>query len=358
MSTRSKKAVSQVIGTIAMVLVALALGAVLIILTGESVGNAYGTMIRGAFGTPRKITELFVKLIPILLMAFGVSIAYRAKLWNIGAEGQFVMSSIAGAAVAIYLPVPIPLRLILSFIASVGAGALWAGLAGWLKNRFNANEVITTLMLNYIATYFLLYLINGPMQDPFSDLPQSDIIPESMRLPFVVPNSRLHIGIFFLILAIILMIFFWKTTLGYRIDLIGQGEKVATYAGINVKRTVLVTMLISGAFCGLAGWLDMFGIQFRVLDGIAGDYGDIATIIALLGSLNPYGVMAAAAFFSVLLCGGASMQRMTEVPYSVVDVIEGLIIILVIARNMFAEQLSGITKKKPKARKEAKEDGQ
>lgn len=354
MINRRRKALTQAAGAVGMVIFALALGGILIAITGESVINAYGTMIRGAFGSPRKITELFVKLIPILLMAFGVSIAFRAKLWNIGAEGQFVMASIAGAAVALYLPVPIPVRIVLSFIASVAAGGLWAGIAGLLKNRFNANEVITTLMLNYIATYFLLYLINGPMQDPYSDLPQSDIIPEQMHLPFVIENSRLHIGIIFLLIAIIIMAFFWHTTLGYRIDLIGEGEKVATYAGISVKNTTMITMIISGAFCGLAGWIDMFGIQFRVLDGIAGDYGDIANIIALLGSLSPYGIIAAAAFFSVLLCGGASMQRMTDVPYSVVDVIQGFIIILVIARSMFAEKIHDLAKKKPNIKKEAK----
>lgn len=346
MHLNAKKAVTQVLGTVCMILIALVLGGILVTLTGNSPMEAYGAIIRGAFGSPQKICELFVKLIPILILAFGVSIAFRAQLWNIGAGGQFIMSSIAATAVALYVPVPYAIRIPLSLICAIAAGALWAGIAGWLKNKFNANEVITTLMLTYIADYFLMYLVNGPMQDPASDLTQSALIPEEMYLTRLFGTYRLHSGIFILIAVIILMIFFWRTTIGYRIDLTGQGKKVATYAGINVKRTVMVTMLISGAFAGLAGWIETFGIQYRILTGIAGDYGNIATIIALLGSLNVYGIIASAGFFAILLCGGASMQRMTEVPYSVVNVIQGLIIILVIARTTFSEAVSKLFKRR------------
>lgn len=329
------KAGVEVASTILMVIIALIIGAVLVILSGNSPLEAYSAMITGAFGSKQKICELFVKLIPTLIMGLGVSVAYRAQLWNIGAEGQFLMGSIASVAVALYVSVPLYLRIPLSFIAAIGAGAGWAALAGWLKARFNANEVITTLMLNYVATYFLLYLINGPMQDPYSDLSQTDLIPDGMRLAKLLGETfRLHTGIFLMILVVVFMIFFWRTSLGHRISLIGQGDKVATYAGINVKRTTIVTMFISGALMGLAGWIEIFGIQYRLLDGIAGDAGNIATIVALMGSLNVYGIIASSGFFSILLCGGASMQRMTNVPYSVVDVIQGLIIIFVIAKNV------------------------
>lgn len=343
MKNRSLNATKEVLGTVMMVVVALLIGAILVVLSGNSPLEAYSMMLKGAFGGQQKITELFVKLIPTLIMALGVSIAYRAQLWNIGAEGQFIMGSVASMAVALYVPVPMIIRIPLSFIVAVLAGGLWAGLAGWLKTRFNSNEVITTLMLNYIASYFLLYLINGPMQDPYSDLSQSDLVPEGMRLGKLLGETyRLHTGLFIMIAIVIIMIFFWKTSLGYKIDLTGQGEKVATYAGVNVKRTVIITMVISGAFSGIAGWIETFGINYRLMDGIAGDAGNIATIVALLGSLNVYGIIAAAGFFSVLLCGGATMQRMTEVPYSVVDVIQGLIIIFVIAKNTVWQKFSNL----------------
>lgn len=351
MSEKKLKTLSNALGTVCMIAIALFLGGILVWLTGNSPFEAYGAMLRGAFSSPQRICELFVKLIPILLMALGVSIAYRAQLWNIGAEGQFIMASITATAVALYIEIPIPLRFALSLVASIAAAALYAGLAGYLKNRFGANEVITTMMLNSIASYFLMYLVNGPMQDPTTDLSQSPLVPEAMFFTRLIGNYRLHIGIFILLFVCIMMCFFWKTTIGYHIDLIGQGELVATYAGLNVKKTVMFTMMISGAFCGLAGWIETFGIQHRILDGIAADYGNTATIIALLGSLNVYGIIASACFFSVLLCGGASMQRMTEVPYSVVNVIQGLIIILVIARNMFAERISLISRKEKKGEK-------
>lgn len=344
MHLNAKKTMMQLLGTIGMILIALLLGGILVVFSENSPTEAYIAIIRGAFGSPQKISELFVKLIPILIMAFGVSIAFRGQLWNIGAGGQFIMSSITATAVALYVPVPFVIRIPLSFICAIAAGALWAGIAGWLKNKFNANEVITTLMLTYIADYFLVYLLNGPMQDPASDLTQSAMVPDEMRLARLFGTYRLHSGIFLLIVAIIIMIFFWRTSIGYRIDLIGQGKKVATYAGVNVKRTAMLTMLISGGFAGLAGWIETFGIQYRILTGISGDYSNIATIIALLGSLNVYGIIASAAFFSILLCGGASMKRMTQVPYSVVDIIQGLIIILVIARTTFSESVSKLFK--------------
>lgn len=345
MKNRTREQASHVISTVLMVVLALVLGGVLIILSGNSPAEAYGAMVNGAFGSKNKISELFVKLIPIMLMAFGVSIAYKGQLWNIGATGQFVMGAIATTIVALYFPGPVFLKMIVSFIAAIAAGALWAAIAGWLKNRFNANEVITTIMLTHIARYFLMYAVTGPagfLHDPYSDLTQSDAIPEGMHLSRLLGNSyRLHSGIFILATAIILMFFFWKTTTGHRIDLTGQGRKVAVYAGVNVRRTVMITLLISGGFAGLAGWLEIVAIQYR-LQSTFTDYGNIATIIALLGGLSPAGIIASAAFFSVLLCGGSSMQRMTNVPYSVVDVMQGLIIILIIAKTGLSSKVSKI----------------
>ena len=323
--------------TLAMLVIALLVGALLVIISGNDPVEAYEAMLTGAFGknplkNQMKIYELLVKVIPLMLMAFAMSIAFKAQLWNIGAGGQFVMGAIASTAVALYVPIPIPARIVLSFVTAIAAGALWGWLAGRLKVRFNANEVITTLMLSYIANCILLWLINGPMQDPYSDLTQSDIIPEEMFLPRLIGNYRLHSGIYILLAVAVIMCFFWKTPLGYRIDLTGQGKKVATYAGVDVDKTIQITMLISGGLAGLAGWIEMFGILHRLFPDIASNYGDIANIIALLGGLNPYGIMASSFFFAVLINGGSSMNRMTEVPYSIVDVIQGLIIIFVIAK--------------------------
>lgn len=345
------EALRQALVAVGLVLAALVVGGLLVMLTGNSPLEAYSAMARGAFSSVQKLCELFVKFIPITMIAFGISIAFRAQLWNIGAGGQFIMGSIAATVVALYIPVPFALRSVLSLVAAMAAGGLWAMLAGWLKVRFNANEVITTLMLNYVAEYFLAYLVYGPMMDPGGELAQSKLVPEVMKLPKLIGNYRLHAGIFVVILIILMMLIFWRTSLGYRIDLVGQGRKVATYAGVRVNRMILLTMLISGAFAGLAGWIETFGIQFRILEGIASKYGDIGNVIALLGGLNPIGIVISSLFFAVLLVGGASMQRMTEVPYSIVEVIQGLIIVFVIARAVFQSRGSQITARK--TRKEA-----
>ena len=178
-----------------------------------------------------------------------------------------------------------------------------------------------------------------------------------MKLTRLFGTYRLHSGIFLLLVVVVIMLFFWRTSLGYRIDLVGQGRKVATYAGLPVDRTIITTMLISGLLSGLAGWIETFGIQYRILDGIEANYGDISNIIALLGELNPVGIIASALFFAVLLVGGASMQRMTDVPYSVVDVVQGLIIIFVVAKVIFKFRRP-VRSQKAGARKEAAKDAQ
>ena len=331
MKLKMQKTGDKLQGAVGMALIALLIGGVLVIISGNSMVEAYGALISGAFGSKQRISELFVKLVPVMIMALGVSIAYRAQLWNIGATGQFLMGSIAACAVGLYVKLPSVLLIPLTMLAAIVAAGGSALLAGYLKNRFNANEVITTLMLNYIANYFLEFLVYGQMMDPAGQLPQSATLPQGIRLQAIFPELRVNYGLAVMLVVLIIVILLWKSSTGYRINLIGQGDRVATYAGVNVKGTVLLTMFLSGAICGIAGWIETFGLQFRIMENLAGSYGNIATVVALLGALNPIGIAASSFFFSILLVGGASMQRMTDVPYSIVDVIQGLIIIFVIA---------------------------
>ncbi len=333
MQNKVMKAAKEVLMAVLTIVIALAIGAVLVSLSGNSPAEAYGTLFRGAFGSKQRMSEVFVKMIPLTMMAFGISIAFKAQLWNIGGDGQFIMGAICAIIPGLWLNLPPAVILPLSLICGMLGGALWAGVAAWLKLSFNANEVITTLMLNYIATYFLSFLVHGPLMDPAGgDFPQSPTLAEMYCLPLFSDRLRIHGGIVVGIVLIVIMLFFWKSVLGYRIDLAGQGDKVATYSGMNVKRTLLITMMISGALVGLAGWNEIYGVQYRLLEGVASGYGDIAVVIALLGGLNPVGIVIASFFFSALLVGGATMQRMTEVPYSIVDIIQGLVIVFIIAR--------------------------
>lgn len=334
MNRKLVNSIKQFVIAVLTIVLALLVGAILVKVSGNDPVEAYTTLFRGAFGSKARISEVFIKMIPLSMMALGVSIAYKAQLWNIGANGQLTVGAILAILPGIYLGLPAVILIPLSMLLAVVGGGLWCGLAAWLKNRFNANEVITTLMLNYIATYLLAFLVYGPMMDPDGGgFPQSKILPDAYHLPLFSSQMRIHAGLFVAAIVIVFMFFFWRTKLGVKIDLIGQGDKIATYSGVNVKRTVIAAMVLSGAINGLAGWNEVYGVQYRLLEGLSSGYGDIATIIALLGGLNPLGIVIASFFFSVLLVGGATMQRMTEVPYSIVDIIQGLVIVFVIART-------------------------
>lgn len=319
---------------IGMVLLALLIGAILVLVSGNDPIEAYSALFLGAFNSPNRLSELFVKLIPVMVMSLGVSVAFRSQLWNIGAGGQFIIGALASTAVALYVPLPKLILLPLTIIVAMVAGGAWGALAGYLKTRWKANEVITTLMLTYIANYFLDYLMYGPMMDPAGELPQSEAIAENLRLPKLIPGYRIHAGLLIMIAVLIGIYILWRSTLGFRIVLIGQGDRVSTYAGVNVSKTIVTTMFISGAIAGLAGWMEVFGIHYRLMENLAGSYGDTATVVALLGALNPIGIAFASFFFSILLVGGASMQRMTDVPYSIVDIIQGLIILFIISAGV------------------------
>ena len=252
-----------------------------------------------------------------------------------------IIVTIFSAIAVLCLPGPPVLVFILTIAASLLGGALWAGIAAGLKNRFNANEVITTLMLNYVAVYALAYSVYGPLQEPGGyNYPQSSEIADALKLTPLISGSRLNSGIFVALIVVCLMLFFWKSKPGFQADLLGQGMSVSRYAGLRTSRAVLGTMMLSGALAGLAGWTEVHGIHYRLLEGIGRGYGDLAIVIALLGKLSPIGIVIASFLFSVLLVGGASMQRMTDVPYSIVDIIQGVIILFILAKSIFEVRLS------------------
>ena len=223
MNSKIINSIKQFVIAVLTIVLALAVGAILVRISGNDPAEAYTILFRGALGSKARISEVLVKMIPLTLMALGMSIAYKAQLWNIGANGQLTIGAILAILPGIYLGLPTVILLPLSLILSVLGGALWCGLAAWLKNRFNANEVITTLMLNYIATYFLAFLVYGPMMDPDGGgFPQSKVLPDAYHLPLFSAQMRIHGGIVVAVIVILMMFFFWKTNLGVKIDLIGQ----------------------------------------------------------------------------------------------------------------------------------------
>lgn len=328
-------AVAKVLPAALSLIAALLIGALLLLLSGRNPVEAYGALLAGAFGSPARLAETLVKMTPFLILAIAVSISFRCGFWNIGAEGQLILGAIASFTVALLLRSwPAVVVLPLTIVAGILGGGLWSGIAGVLKARFNANEVITTSMLNFIAVYLLAYLVNGPLKDPEGfNFPQSPLISEAFQLPRLLTGSRLNVAFLVALVLVVLALLFWRSTLGFRTEIVGASRRVATHAGLNVSRTVVLVSVITGGVAGIAGWGEIFGIHYRLIDAIAVGMGSMAVVVALLGELHPLGMVVSAFLFAALVVGGNAMERGAGVPFALVDVIQGSIILLVLARS-------------------------
>ncbi|MHB1405399.1 MAG: ABC transporter permease [Desulfitobacteriaceae bacterium] len=333
-----KRILASILPAVVTIALAFGVGAFLLFVTGNNPGEAFLTLLKGALGSPNRIAETLVKATPLMIMALGTSIAFKSQIWNIGGDGQFTIGAIFAVFVGLHFNLPPGLLWPVSFLAAFLGGALWGGLAGVLRTRFNANEVITTLMLNYIATYLLSWLIRGPMIDPNGHgFPQTALITQPLRLPILLNGTRLHFGLIIALLIIIAGFFFWRSVPGLRIELVGESEHVAQYSGIQVSKTIVLTMIISAGLAGIAGWGEVFGVQYRLLDDISSGYGNLAIVVALLGNLNPFGIAISSFFFAALIVGGNTMQLIVGIPFSLVIVIQGLVIVFVISRVVFTQ---------------------
>jgi len=310
-------------------------GAFLIALSGASPIDAYQTLVQGAFGSKNNIAETLVKTTPLLLTGLGLAVALRARVFNIGAEGQIYMGAIGAAFVGLFLgDIPTFIGIPLAMLAGFIVGALWASIAGILKLKLGANEIIVTLMMNYIAIEITHYLISGPWKDPTATEPFTAEVAKGIQLPIIIPGTRLHAGIIIAVIATILLWWVMRyTVLGYQLVLTGANPNAAEYGGINTGRMILLAMLISGGFAGLAGASEISGLHHRLLEGLSPGYGYTAIAIALLGKEKPLGVLVAALLFAGLVVGADGMQRSTGVPIAVVLLIEGLVLLFVVGSD-------------------------
>jgi ABC-type uncharacterized transport system permease subunit len=320
---------------VAAMLLAFLVGAVLISLAGVSPLRAYADLLEGAFGSKNSVAETLVKM--TLLAGLGTAVAYRARLVNIGAEGQIYMGAIAAAYVGLFMGKLSPLAGIpLVILAGFTFGAIWAGLAALARLKFGANELITTLMLNYVAIQIVSYLIGGPWKDPSSINAITAVITPGARLPTLVGGTRLHAG---LIVALLATLGVWyllrHTVYGFRLTVAGANPQAAEYSGMHTGPMILGTMLLSGGLAGIAGACEMAGLHYRLLDGLSSGYGYTAIAIALLGKGQPLGVLAAAFLFAALTVGGDGMQQASHVPVQVIMIIEGLVLLFILGSEVF-----------------------
>jgi simple sugar transport system permease protein len=295
---------------------------------------AYQAFLHGAFGSIGGITESLVKATPLMLVGLGISIAFRCRVWNIGGEGQVVFGAIIATLVGMTFEMSAIVLLLAIICLSFLIGAMWGALAGVLKAKFEVNEVIITIMMNYIAIYVLNYLIRGPMSIG-GGWPRSSIITSSAWLPKLIPGTRLHAGFLFaLLFAVLTYVLLFKTPLGYRIRAVGANPKSARYGGMSISKNIVLAMFFSGGLAGLAGMGEVTGLHHYLLDGISAGYGYTGIVVALLGKLHPLGVIISSILFGALIVGTQAMLRAVGITLDLVLAIEGMTVIFVLVSEV------------------------
>lgn len=323
------------------ILVAVTVTGLIIILVGGNPIEAYKSLIVGAFGTERSITETILYTIPLLMIALGLAIAFRCQVWNIGAEGQYLIGALSSTWVGLTWGDRLPSFIILPlmFVAGALGGGLWGAFVGILKAKRGLSEIVVSLMMNFIAFYGLAYLVRIPLKNPEYFLPRTAPLPEAAQLP-MIGGSRIHIGIFIALAAVLFVYFFlWRTTLGYEIRAVGTNASAAAAAGINVSRSIILVMVLSGMFAGVAGTIEVAGIHYSLSQDISISLGFTAILIAILGQLNPFGILVAAFFFASLHIGADTMHRAVHLQKSLVGFIQATLVLFYLAGSVLAKRV-------------------
>ena len=278
--------------------------------------------------------DALVRSIPLILAGLAVALAFRGGVFNLGAEGQLIVGAVASAAISIKLGSVIGEFVILIALAGGAvAGAFWAAIAAELKRRFHVLEIISTIMLNFIAIHLVSFLVRGPLQEPTRIYPQTVSLAESTRLPTIIPGTRLHAGLIIAIaLAVVLYWVFKRTAVGFRIRVLGAGPRAAHSAGkIDITQLSWKVFLASGAIAGLAGAIEVNGVTFALYENISPGYGYTAIAVALIAGLNPLGVIGSGIFFGVLETTALALQRDFGIPSSIASMVEALLILVTLA---------------------------
>ncbi len=354
------------------VLLALLIGGAMIVLMDANPIDAYRALWDGAFGTKNAVADTLVKATPLLLVGIGICISFRGGVINIGGEGQMIAGGLAALAIGLQYKEADPTTVIIAcLVGSFVAGALWGGIAGVLKAYFNVNEILSTIMLNQIATFSMMYLVRSEFIDPrqknaAAPIPETERLPRSLDLPRIGETlddiwealglagegarqwgtTLLHNGIVIaFVLAIVVYILLWRTTIGYRIRAVGKNPHASRYAGIKVKRYMVLSLMLSGGFAGLAGGIQLLGVRHRMnAEGGAiaftGNAGFNGIVAALFGGLHPVGTIPASILFGALLVGGNKLQRTVQVPAALITALIGLVIVFVVASDIFVRHRS------------------
>jgi general nucleoside transport system permease protein len=341
------KAALNVLLPIAGVISALCVGAIMLLALKVNPINAYAALLNGALGSKFGLSQTLVKAAPLLLVGSGICIAFRANVINIGGEGQIIIGALLGAWVPLAFQswpgwILIPATCIMGFLG----GAAWGFIPGILKARLRVNEILSTIMMNAIALQLMNLLLQGPLMDPAAVargtfLAQSAQLPKQAWLTRLLPPTLLHSGVIVaLLLALIAYILLWKTTIGYRIRAVGLNPDASRYSGIKVSFYQALSLSLAGGFAGIAGAIEVIGVQHRLMEGVTSGYGFTGIVAALLGGLHPLGLIPASVVFGGLLVGADKMQRAVQVPSSLVTAILGVIVLFVSGASLWSRRWS------------------
>jgi ABC-type uncharacterized transport system permease subunit len=316
------------------VILGFAVGGVAVYVSGASPFDAYTALFQGAFTNTNAFTETLVTTTPYIFLGLALAVGFRAGLFNIGGQGQIALGALFGAYVGYQLTAaPAILHVILALLAGMLAGFGYGAIPGFLKARFGAHEVITTIMLNYVAALFVDLMVNhGPMSDPRRALPETPPIAAGAQLPLLVPDSRLGIGLLLALAAVPLIWFLIeRTTTGFRLRAVGLNAGAARASGISVGRTMVLVMGVSGSLAGLAGVVQVLGVDGVMTPAMLANYGFDAIAVALLARSNPWAVLPAALLFGAMRSGASFMQLQTQVSSDLISIVQAAVIVFVAA---------------------------
>ncbi len=334
--------IEKVLISILAVVLSFAASMVIIAFMGMNPVEAFKCMFVGALGSPQALSETMVKMTPLLFTGMSYALAARCGLTNLGMEGQLYVGALCTTATAVYVTgLPAFLHLPLSLLAGFVGGGAWGFLAGWLRVRFGASEIITTVMLNTVALNICDYMVCNPMNEATHQKSQTEMIQNTAVLPRLFDGMRLHAG-FLLAIAFVFLfwLFLWKSKKGFEVRISGQNQNAARYSGININRNIKLVMFLAGGLGGLAGACEILGVQKMMLPVISPGYGFDGIAVALIGMTTPPGIVAGAFLFGVLRAGGNMMQMIARVPNSIISIISGLVIITVVASSIVLEKLN------------------
>jgi general nucleoside transport system permease protein len=324
-------------GPLGAVLIALVLAALAMLIAGTSPIDGFAALFGGALGGPREIAETLTQTTALLFPALGICLAFRAGLFNIGAEGQLLVGGLLAGAVGAHLHGPAWFGIAAIFALGFLGGGLWGGIAGWMKARFGANEIIATLMLNFVAAFVALYLVSGPLKSPQATGAESAPLPAMYWLPTLLPDTRLTIALLVAVgVALVLQFVFKRTVFGYELGAVGQAPEAARRNAVNISGLTWLALALSGAVAGLGGAAIVAGELHRFNTQLSPGYGYTAIAVALVGDLHPLWICVAAFGFGILEAGGLAMQATAQVPKDAIHVIEGLIVLVLAARRYVA----------------------